>query len=322
MCRRRLASRGLNGVDGQSAISASPKRDCARFAKPGHRSFAKDRTVGGPALLGSSWVLLLMIASVARHPSSLGTGLFIFDVTFVTGYGGFAAWVWRHQGREMRAALIAGAQAGMLLGAVFIASHAVEFFAPAENKTVQLIRGAGSVLLMLALFGAAGSAAWGNAHVLHTCRPGLWCASVTLVMMLGFAFTLGLVFEGHAESLLQEPFVASGMSDPGAFLVRNSLEAASEVLVRMTIGALVLSVMGCLFNAWFAARPRSFALLAACIAPLLFGSGAFALWYADSLDRAARPPFVLSGVLSAGIALCVAHPIWSALRRTNAELQV
>jgi hypothetical protein len=31
------------------------------------------------------------------------------------------------------------------------------------------------------------------------------------------------------------------------------------------------------------------------------------------LDRAARPPFVMAGVLTAGIVLCGAHPIWSSL---------
>jgi len=34
-------------------------------------SFTKDRTLGGPAVLGSLLVLLLMIVSVGRHPSSL-----------------------------------------------------------------------------------------------------------------------------------------------------------------------------------------------------------------------------------------------------------
>ena len=39
------------------------------------------------------------------------------------------------------------------------------------------------------------------------------------------------------------------MSDPGAFVVRNSLEAASEILVRVPIAALVLSFLGSVSNA-------------------------------------------------------------------------
>ena len=45
-------------------------------------------------------------------------------------------------------------------------------------------------------------------------------------------------------------------------------------------------------------------------------TGVAALSYANSLERAARPPFVMAGVLLAGIAVSFAHPIWSALRRT------
>ena len=43
------------------------------------------------------------------------------------------------------------------------------------------------------------------------------------------------------------------------------------------------------------------------------------LWYADSLERAARPPFVMAGVLTAGIALCGAHPLWSSLIGSRAD---
>jgi hypothetical protein len=132
--------------------------------------------------------------------------------------------------------------------------------------------------------------------------------------LLSFALTLNLAFEGRAASWLHDPFVASGMSDAGAFVVRNSLEAASEILTRGPIAALVLSFIGCLLNMWMVARSRSLAVFAAWSAPVMLGVGTFALWYADSLERATRPPFVLVGVVTAGIALSSVHPIWSALR--------
>jgi ABC-type uncharacterized transport system permease subunit len=103
-------------------------------------------------------------------------------------------------------------------------------------------------------------------------------------------------------------------------VVRNSLEAASEILVRMPIAALVLAFSGRLSNAWIMKLPRSLAVLAAWFTPCIFVAGAAALWYADSLDRAARPPFVMAGVLTAGIALCCAHPIWSSLSRRRRAL--
>lgn len=281
----------------------------------------KDRTLGGPAIFASLLTLLLIIVSVGRHPSSLGSGLFVIDLSLLSGYGVFSAWVWRQRRPERREALTVGAQSGLILGAVLIASHAIEFFAPFQSKSAQLIRGAGSVLLMLGLLGAAGSAAWQRTRSTTLALvAGLWCGAVALLILLSFALTLNLAFEAHALEWLHEPFVASGMSDAGAFAVRNSLEAAAEILVRMPIAALLLSFGGSFANAWITARPRSLAVFAAWFMPLIFVAGAAALWYANYLDRSARPPFVLAGVFSAGIALCGAHPIWSSLSNRDRKL--
>jgi hypothetical protein len=277
-------------------------------------SFTKDRTLGGPAVLGSLLLILLMIVSVGRHPSSLGSGLFIMDLALLSGYGAFSAWVWRQRRPEAREALAAGAQTAVILGGVLIASHLIEWLAPVETRAAQLVRGAGSVLLILGLLGAAGSAAWQRTRsTMLAVIAGLWCGSLAVVIFLSFALTLNLAFEAHAVAWLHEPFVASGMGDAGAFVVRNSLEAASEILVRVPIAALVLAFSGGVSSAWMMKRPRRLAVLAAWFTPVFFAAGAAALWYADSLERAARPPFVMAGVLAAGIALCSAHPIWSSL---------
>jgi hypothetical protein len=148
---------------------------------------------------------------------------------------------------------------------------------------------------------------------------GEWCALVALLILLSFAFASNLAFEARAELRLQGAFDASGMSDPGAFLVKNSLAAASEHLVRMPALALLLSFMGGLANASMTGRSRSVAILFAWLAPLMLATGSVALWYANSLERAARPPFVMTGALLAAGALSGVHPIWSALRRTSAS---
>ncbi len=281
----------------------------------------KDRVLGGMAILGSSLALLLIIVSVGRHPASLGSGLLITDIGLLSGYGAFSAWAWRQRRPQLRHALTAGAQTGIMLGVVLIASHAIEWFAPVgSSRAVQAVRGAGSTLLMLGLLGVAGSAAWQRTRsVKLAVIAGLWCGLLGVLILLSFALTLNLAFEAHAVAWLHEPFVASGMSDAGAFVVRNSLEAASEILVRVPIAAFVLSFSGSLSNAWIRTWGRGFAALAACLAPLIFVAGVASLWYADSLERAARPPFVMAGVLTAGIALCSAHPIWSSLSRRRRE---
>ncbi len=284
-------------------------------------SCIRDRTLGGPAVLGSLLVLLLMIVSVVRHPLSLGSGLFITDITLLSGYLAFSIWAWRRRRPEVRDALTTGAKIGLMLGAVLISSHTVEWFAPFGNsRAVQLVRGAGSALLMLGLLGTAGSVALQRTRsIALSVIAGFWCASLGVLILLSFALALNLAFEAHAVAWLHEAFAASGMSDPGAFVARNSLEAASEILVRLPIAALVLSFSGSLSNAWVTTWPRVFAVVAAWFTPLIFLVGAASLWYADSLERAARAPFVMAGLLCASIALCAAHPIWSSLSQSRRD---
>ncbi len=217
----------------------------------------------------------------------------------------------------MNTVLSVGVRAGLMLAAVFIANHLIEFLAPAGNRTVNLVRGAGAVLLMLGLFGAAGSAAWGRTRSMASAvLAGLCCAAVGMIAGLGFAFAFNLVFEAHVVARLHDAFAASGMS-AHAFVVRNSLEAISEMVVRLPIAALVLSVAGAILNALLSTRTRGVVLASASLTPLLFVAGAAALWHADSLERSARPPFVMAGVLAAGLALCGAHPVWWSLSRRS-----
>ena len=144
---------------------------------------------------------------------------------------------------------------------------------------------------------------------------GLWCGSIGTVVLLSFALTLNLAFEAHSIVWLHEAFVASGMNDPGAFVVRNALESESEILIRLPVAGLVLSLAGGFANAWMMPRSRSVLLLSAWIMSLVFIAGAVSLWHAGALPRAARPPFVMAGVLAACVAFCSAHPIWSSLSR-------
>jgi len=277
--------------------------------------------LAGVAVLGWLFVVMLFVAGVSRHPASLGAGLFAMDLALLAGCGALLVWGWRQQRSSIREALAAGAPAGVVLGLVLISSHTIEWFGLDRNTSVQFARGAGSTLLMLGLLGSAGSAAWERTRSIGLgVIAGLWCALLGTIMLLGFAFTLNLAFETHAVAWLHDAFVASGMSDPGAFVVRNALESASEVLVRLPVAGVVLSFLGSISNAWIMPRPRSFSLFAACFVPFVFVVGVFSLWYAGSLDRAARPPFIMAGVIAAGIAVCGAHPVWSSLLRTRRGL--
>lgn len=270
--------------------------------------------LGTATALGVAVVLAVMAVGVARYPASIqppGDGLLWTNVAMLLVYGLAAVWVWYQRRANVRSAIRIGAVTGLVLGAVFVANHGIELFIPARNFALVI----SPVLLTLALFGAAGSAAWQRTRSLVAAViAGVWCAVVATLILFSVGLTLNFFIEARAELPLKDSFAASGMSDPGAFLERNSLQAASEGLVRMPILGLLFSLAGGVANAWITRWSRSAVLAAVWIAPLLLGMGAAMLWHANSLERSVRPPLVMSGVLLAGVALSAAHPIWSALR--------
>ena len=130
------------------------------------------------------------------------------------------------------------------------------------------------VLLTLALFGATGSAATERTgSLLLAIVAGVWCAIVGTLVLLCVGFVFGLTLEARVELWLRDAFAASGMNDPAGFLAENTLEAASEALVRMPVVALFLSLFGALANAWIRKRSRTAVLVVFCSAVLMFMGG-------------------------------------------------
>lgn len=235
-------------------------------------------------------LVVLLLVAVERHPASVqgtGSGLLWMDVALLLTYGIAALWVWHQSRLEMNISVSVGAQVGVLLGAVHVANHVLESYVPARPFVLII----SPVFLMLALFGAAGSVAWERTQSLVLAViEGVWCAMVAILIALCVAFCLNFAFEGNAELQLHEAFAASGMNDPGAFLVKNMLEATSEGLVRMPIFAVFLSFIAAVTNAWISGASQRTVLAATWLTPFMFVAGAAALWHADFLERAARPP--------------------------------
>jgi hypothetical protein len=273
--------------------------------------------LGFATVLGALFVLSLIAVGVMQHPASIpgpGGGLFGMDVAFLLGYGVAGILVWKHKARNAITAAVVGAQIGLLLGPVQIGNHLIEAFVPGRPFVLVI----SPVLLMLALLGAAGAAAWERTRsLMWAVAGGVWCAIVSTLIALSFAIWFNLSFAARVDWQLREAFAASGMIDRGGFRVRNILEASSEILVRVPLFAICLAFAGAVIYAWMSAESRRVAVVASFLAPLMFAVGAYALWHANAVERAARPPFVMSGVLLSGVALCAAYPIWSILHRSN-----
>lgn len=262
-------------------------------------------------VLGTFLIFSLIAVGVTHHPTSIegsGSGLLWMDVALLLAYGIAGVATWEQGADRANAPAAVGAQFGVLLGAAGIANHLIEAFVPIRPFILII----SPVLLTLALLGAAGAAAWKRTRsLMWAVTGGVWCAILGTLILLSFAISFNLFFSARVDWQLREAFAVSGMSDPAGFRVRNILEASSEILVRMPLFAIGLAIGGACIQAWMSGASRRIAMAASALAPLMFAVGASALWHANVIERAARPPFVLSGVLLTGIALSAAYPIWS-----------
>jgi hypothetical protein len=280
----------------------------------------KQHILGCAIILGTLLVLSLVALGVMHHPASVqgsGSGLLRMDAALLLVYGIAGVVVWKQKACSANtAAAIVGAQIGVPLGAVAIANHLIEAFVPSRPFVLIIT----PVLLTLALLGAAGAAAWKRTRSLALAViGGVCCAIVATLIALSFAISFNLFLAAHVDWQLREAFAASGMVDPAGFRVKNILEASSEILVRMPLVAIFLAFVGAVIHAWMSGVSRRTVIAASFLAPFMFAAGASALWHAKAIERAARPPFVMSGVLLSGVALCAAYPTWSILRSSSGD---
>jgi hypothetical protein len=274
----------------------------------------RQQILGAGIILGTILVLSLVAAGVMQHRESAqgsGIGFLWTDVALLVVYGFAGMIVWKQRSPSAITASMVGAQIGLVVGAVQIVNHLIEAFVPVRPFILVI----SPVLLALAFLAMAGAAAWERTESLVLAViSGICCAIVATLIALCFAISFNLLFAAHVDWQLHEVFAASGMIDRAGFRVRNILEASSEILVRMPLVAICFAFAGAVIQAWMSRESRRALVLAArFLAPLALALGAAALWHANSIERAARPPFVLSGVLLAGVALCAAYPIWSVL---------
>lgn len=273
----------------------------------------RQQILGLGILLGTILVLSLVATAVMQHRTSAqgsGVGLLRMDIALLFVYGFAGMLVWKQRLPSAITAATVGAQIGLVVGAVGIANHLIEAFVPSRPFVLII----SPVLLTLALLGMVGAAAWERTgSLVLAVIGGVCCAIVATLITLGFAISFNLFFAARVDWQLREAFAASDMIDQAGFRVRNILEASSEILVRMPLLAICLAFAGAVIHAWMSRESRRALVLAArFLAPFVFAVGAAALWHANAIERAARPPFVLSGVLFTGVALCAAYPIWAA----------
>src|SRR5215472_15727998 len=187
----------------------------ARFVIQKQRSLQMHRrqVLGGGIILGTALVVSLVAVGVMQHRASAqgsGIGLLSMDVALLVAYGSAGMIVWKQESPSVITAAMVGAQVGLILAAVQISNHLVEAFVPARPFVLII----SPVLLMLALFGAAGAAAWERTRSLALAGiSGVCCAIVAAIVTLCIAISFNLLFATRVDWQLREAFSASGMID-------------------------------------------------------------------------------------------------------------
>jgi hypothetical protein len=150
----------------------------------------------------------------------------------------------------------------------------------------------------------------------------VWSALVSAVATVLFASSLGLIFMPRMQLVLAGGFVESGMVDSRAFVVRNLFDGAfTHLLLAPCLAGIVGAASGLALSMLRSLAQRTIVVLGSLGVLLLF-SGVAAIRFASSLERAARPPFIMFGLLALCVSLASAYPLATTIRRRpNTTLQ-
>jgi hypothetical protein len=268
-------------------------------------------------LAGIGVALALVIIGVVRYPASLETGMssFLTSSAALLAYAALAVLARRSLSSSLKLALAQGAVVGCLLGIIALVNLLLEHFAPLGPRFGAAL-GVGMWGAMFLAFGGVGSATYGKVgSVALAAVSSVWSAIVSTVITVICGFLLNLLLMPRMQQILAPAFAQSGMNDPEAFVIRNTLNAASSHLLIAPLVALFFGFAGGLACSIIGTVRRSLVIAAAASALPLIIAGLFSIRFASMIPRAERPPFIMFGLLALGVALSCAHPVVTAIRR-------
>jgi hypothetical protein len=268
-------------------------------------------------LAGIAIVSMMMGYSVARYPASLELGRpsFLGSAAALLAYAAFAVLARRGLLDPGRTALARGAGVGIVLGLLAGVNLLVEHFGSLGDAW-RAGFGVGMWGAMFLGFAAAGSATYREVgSIVPAVGSSVWGSMVSTVITVGFGFSLALLAMPHMQQILAPAFARSGMTDPQAFVIRNTLDAASTHLLIAPFVAVTFGLAGGLACALLGHVRRGVAVALGFSGLLLLVAGLLSIRFASMIERPQRPPFIMAGLLALGLALSCAHPILTALRR-------
>ena len=170
--------------------------------------------------------------------------------------------------------------------------------------------------LMIVLFGAAASVAFRLTGSLPLAAlAAVWCAIVGTVITCAFGFATDLAFLPRLVHNLSPAFARSGLDDPRAFVVRNTIESASAHLLMAPIVAAVVGLLAGTATAGLRSARREVAIALAGLVVVQLGLSVAAIRHGLTLERPRRPPYIMTGMLLGALTLVAAYPVLAAACR-------
>jgi hypothetical protein len=274
-------------------------------------------SLAGYLAIGTLVGIALLGYATLRFPASLQTGGLtkaVVSCGALLAYAVAALWAKRSSSDRVQRALGVGARVGVLLGTGALIGHALEVFADLRAP-IPAILGVSMWGLMFLLLGLASAETYRREESMGLgIMSSVWGALISAVTTVVFAFFVGLVFMSRMQRVLAGAFVVGGMTDAHGFVIRNMLDgSSSHLLIAPAVAVLAGAASGLACSLLKSVRRRTAAALAICALLVLIG-GVAALRFASSLERSARPPFVMLGLLSLGVALTSAGPVFAVIR--------
>jgi hypothetical protein len=138
---------------------------------------------------------------------------------------------------------------------------------------------------------------------------------LAIVMACLSGFAIDLAFMSHLVRNMAAAFARSGLADPRAFVVRNTVESASTHLLMAPCIAAVIGLLAGIAAAGLRSARREVAITLAGLVIIQLFLGVAVLRHGLALERPRRPPFIMTGMLLGGLALACAYPVFAAACR-------
>jgi hypothetical protein len=253
----------------------------------------KGATLGYCVMAAATVIVAFAVFAVVRYRPHVSAQASTQLIVIAVIYFAAGTWVSRSADSPRSQILAAGGLAGVALAAIEVVNLLSEQFGNLSAQARAIVPASTMGLMIVAFATAATSAFYIARSAAFALISAIWAAFVAMSLTCAIGICVSL--PGAAASGLE---VANLIANASTHMLLAPIVAAAT-------GAIAYGVAFALADI----KSRLAAILLFGLnGALLFGGVAF-LVFAASLARSSRPPFVMSGMLAAGLSLAIAPPL-------------